>query len=138
MTHVYSPDDVPSRGELVALYDSVGWTTYTRDPERLAAAVGASLRVVPARADGVLVGLARAVGDGLTIVYVQEILVAPLHQRAGVGRGLVTRLLEPFSDARQKVLLTDAEPGRRAFYESLGFTEIRDMEPNLRSFVRFG
>ena len=137
MNFVFSPDDVRSREELVALYDSVGWTTYTRDPERLAAAVGASLRVVTARADGVLVGLARAVGDGLTIVYVQDILVAPHRQRAGVGRGLVTRLLEPFSDVRQKVLLTDAEPGQRAFYESLGFTEIRDMEPNLRSFVRF-
>jgi hypothetical protein len=35
------------------------------------------------------------------------------------------------------MLLTDDEPGQRAFYESLGYAEIRDHgEGTLRAFVR--
>jgi hypothetical protein len=39
---------------------------------------------------------------------------------------------------RQKVLLTDDDPGQRAFYESLGFAETHDFDGgSLRAFVRF-
>ena len=39
----------------------------------------------------------------------------------------------------QQVLLTDAEPGQRAFYEALGYTETHDVGDgsSLRAFVRF-
>jgi len=135
---VIADDDRPARDDLVALYASVGWTAYTRAPELLETAIAGSLRVVTARRDGALVGLARAVGDGATIAYVQDILVVPALQRSGVGRRLVTALLEPWPHVRQKVLITDAEPQQRAFYESLGFREIRDLDAGgLRAFVRF-
>jgi ribosomal protein S18 acetylase RimI-like enzyme len=124
--------------ELVGLYAAVGWTAYTKDPELLVAAVRGSTYVVAARRDGKLVGLARALSDGATICYLQDILVHPDAQRGGVGRALVTAVLEHFGPVRQQVLLTDDEPGQRAFYESLGFTEIRDLGAGtLRAFVRF-
>jgi len=51
---------------------------------------------------------------------------------------LVRAVLDRYPGVRQKVLLTDDEPGQRAFYESLGFTEIREYGPgSLRAFVRF-
>lgn len=133
----YSATDTPSEHELVELYDSVQWTAYTRDPAHLVAAVAASLATVTARLDGRLVGLARVVGDGLTIIYLQDILVAPQLQRTGVGRELLSRVLAPYREVR-KVLMTDDEPPQRAFYEAMGFTEIRDAEPPLRVFVSFG
>lgn len=75
-------------------------------------------------------------GDGLTIVYLQDILVAPSHQRLGIGRELLRRVFEPYSEVRQKVLLTDDEPGQRLFYEAMGFTEVHDMTSRLNAFVR--
>jgi len=138
LTITYRDDASPSREDLVSLYDSVGWSAYTDDPERLSRAVSASLRVVTAWDDEQLVGLARVVGDGLTIVYLQDILVAPRLQRAGLGRELVARVLEPFHDVRQKVLLTDDEPGQLAFYACLGFTRVQDLEYPLNAFVRLG
>ena len=129
---------VPAREELLALYDAVGWSAYTRNPARLAAAVSASLSVVTARQNGELIGLARAVGDGLTIVYLQDILIAPAHQRLGIGRELLRRLLTPYAEVRQKVLITDDEPSQRAFYESMGFTETGDLEHPIRTFVQLG
>ncbi|MFT3944730.1 MAG: GNAT family N-acetyltransferase [Ancrocorticia sp.] len=138
MAMTYSAADIPPEKELVALYNSVGWTAYSKDPARLAAAVRASLAVVVARDGGEVVGLARVVGDGLTIAYVQDILVAPTHRRRGIGRELFTRVLEPFADVRQKVLMTDGEPAQRAFYKAMGFIEVRDLSYPIRVFVRMG
>lgn len=129
--------DLPAADELAALYRSVGWSRYSRDPALLHDAVARSPRVVSARDDGNLVGLARVVGDGLTIVYLQDILVAPTHQRAGIGRRLFDRVFEPFRSVRQKVLITDDEPRQQAFYQQMGFTEIRKMQHPIRAFVRF-
>jgi GNAT superfamily N-acetyltransferase len=129
--------DVPL-DELVALYDAVGWTAYVKSPERLRAAVRGSSCVLVARRDGRLVGLARAVSDGVSVCYLQDVLVLPDEQRNGVGRALVGSMLARYADVRQKVLLTDDEPRQRAFYEALGYTEIRDFgEGTLRAFVRF-
>ena len=45
-----------------------------------------------------------------------------------MGKRLVTAALAPFASVRQKVLLTDDDPGQRAFYESLGFAETHDFD----------
>ncbi|GAB2542058.1 GNAT family N-acetyltransferase [Brachybacterium huguangmaarense] len=131
--------EIPDLDEVLALYDAVGWTAYTRDPGALARGLDGSAHVVAARdADGRLVGLARVVGDGATIAYLQDVLVDPSVQRSGIGRALVTSAFAPFAGVRQHVLLTDAEAGQRGFYEALGFTEVHDHEPALRAFVRTG
>lgn len=130
--------DRPGPSELLDLYDSVGWSAYTRDPESLTAAIQGSSYVVTARQDGVLLGLARVVSDGASICYLQDVLVRPTARRTGIGRRLVLAALQPYATVRQKVLLTDDEPGQRAFYESLGYAETRDLgTASLRAFVRF-
>lgn len=130
--------DAPGAAELAELYRSVGWTAYTDDPDRLVAAVDGSHLVLVARAeDGELVGLARTISDGQTIAYLQDILVAPDQHRRGVGGALLDEVMRRYAHIRQLVLLTDAEPGQRAFYESRGFVEAHDFRPaELRSFVR--
>ena len=138
MELAYLMNDAPTQEELIALYTSVGWTAYTSKPTMLQAAIAGSTAVVTARDDGHLVGLARVISDGQTIVYLQDILVAPTHHRTGVGRELLRRVLAPFEHVRQKVLLTDDEPAQRAFYESAGYTGIESHEPRLRAFVRLG
>lgn len=138
---VTSPDvevavETPSVEEALGLYGAVGWSAYTRDPATLGRALAGSAVVVTARRQGELVGLARVVGDGASIAYLQDVLVHPGARRRGLGRLLIDAAFAPFDDVRQQVLLTDAEPGQRAFYEALGFTEAHDHEPGLRAFVR--
>ncbi|XAS67166.1 GNAT family N-acetyltransferase [Micrococcaceae bacterium Sec5.7] len=125
------------RDEVVELYESVGWMAYTVNPDLLLGALQGSHSIVTARDDGRLVGLARAISDGVSIVYLQDILVRPTAQRQGVGRQLVSILLGAYEGVRQKVLITDVEEKQRAFYESLGFTESHDHDPGIRAFVHF-
>ncbi|WP_336921557.1 GNAT family N-acetyltransferase [Aquipuribacter sp. SD81] len=123
---------------VVALYRAVGWTGYAERPDVLAVALAGSSRVVTAHRDGRLVGLARVVSDGASVCYLQDVLVHPDERRRGTGRQLVLAVLQPYGAVRQKVLLTDDEPGQRAFYESLGYSEVREHgDGSLRAFVRF-
>ena len=129
---------------VVRLYDAVGWTAYTDSPHTLAAALAGSTRVAVAWEDAELVGLARVISDGHSICYLQDILVDPQHQRTGLGRQLAELVLAPFAHVRQKVLLTDTEPGQKAFYEALGYRQAGGNTANnddgglpLRAFVRF-
>ncbi len=113
----WEPGDFP---QTLALYASVGWTSYTQNPEMLRAACGQSLLALGAYEDGHLVGLVRAVGDGESILYVQDLLVRPERQRQGVGTALFREILARFPNVYQLVLLTDRTEKSCAFYRSLG------------------
>ncbi len=81
-------------GAILALYEAVGWSGYTRDPAKLSRAIAGSSRIAAAFDGAVLVGLARVVSDGESILYLQDVLVHPGRQRAGLGRALrLTALL---------------------------------------------
>lgn len=127
--------DLP-RAALVALYDAVGWTAYTRDPDALARAIAASTYVVTLWEGDALVALARCLSDDVAICYVQDILVHPDHQRRGLGRRLVQRCMERFAHVRMTVLLTDDSEQQLSFYTALGFANPRDLPFALNAFVR--
>lgn len=75
--------------EIIDLYQSVGWTNYTSCPEMLEKAYKNSLCILGAFEKEKLVGVVRVVGDGISIVFVQDILVLPEYQRQGVGSALM-------------------------------------------------
>lgn len=108
--------------QLINLYQSVGWTAYTEKPELLQQAVHNSLYVLGAFDHDQLIGLIRVVGDGLTIIYIQDLLVLPAYQNQGIGSTLINKVHKEFRHVRQQVLLTMEEPETRAFYEKNGFS----------------
>ena len=106
--------------EVLALYESVGWTGYTCRFEVMERAFAQSLRIYGAYVQEKLVGLIRAVGDGMTIVYIQDLLVNPSYQRMGIGKALMGRILEEYAAVYQKVLSTDDTEKTVAFYRQMG------------------
>jgi len=134
-----STTKVPSHEQLIALYDSVGWSAYTDQPDVLVKAHANSDFLVYAYGDEhQLIGLARAISDDATICYLQDILVHPHVQRTGTGKELFSAIRKRYKHLRQFVLITDDEPGQRAFYESMGLTEGSDFTHGpVRVFARF-
>lgn len=107
--------------EILALYKEVGWKNYYEKPNMLKQAYNSSLCIMGAYLDSKLVGIIRVVGDGSSIIYIQDLIVSPMHQRTGIGSLLLSTILENYSDVYQKVLLTDNQPKTLKFYESMGF-----------------
>jgi GNAT superfamily N-acetyltransferase len=118
-----------------ALYDDVNWSSYTSDLPRLMEAIKCSLKVIAAWDNGKLVGLIRVVGDGKTIIYIQDILVLRAYHNKGIGSQLLKILLSKYKDVRQKVLLTNDAADVRTFYEKHGFSSCD--KDDLVSFAKF-
>lgn len=112
---------IPELNELLWLYSDAGWSAYVAEPDKLLRSVEKSPYVLCARQNGRLIGLLRAVGDGESIMYMQDIIVLKEFRRQGIGRRLTEEFLREFSSVRQKVLICDILPENISFYESCGF-----------------
>lgn len=116
-----------NRTEIINLYTSVGWTAYTDDPEVLRRGFENSMLILAAYEGEKLLGIIRTVGDGATIVFVQDILVFPEHQRKGIGSALLQAVLDRYSYVRQIELATDNTEKTIAFYKAMGFKEMSEI-----------
>ncbi len=123
-----------NEAEILALYGAVGWVAYTRDPDSLRAGFGNSLLTLATYEDEKLIGIIRTVGDGATIVYIQDIIVHPEHQGRGVGSALIAEILERFRSVRQIVLLTDDTEKTVSFYRKIGLKPAGDY--GCRAFMK--
>lgn len=113
--------------EILSLYASVGWTAYTDQPEALKNGFENSLLTLAAYEGEQLLGLIRTVGDGHTIVFIQDILVFPEYQRKGIGSALLKAILDRYSHVRQIELTTDNTLKTIAFYKFMGFREMSEI-----------
>ena len=84
--------------EIVNLYQSVGWLNYVNNPEMLKKAYANSLKIFGAYAGEKLLGIIRVVGDGHSIIFIQDIVVLPEYQRNGIGTALLKRILETYAN----------------------------------------
>ena len=121
MTIVFKEEKYIDKNDLKVLYEDVEWYAYTKDLDQLQQALLNSIYVLSAWENDQLIGLTRVVGDGLTILYIQDILVLNSHQNRGIATDMMNHILEKYKDVRQKVLLTEEAPDVRHFYEKNGF-----------------
>ncbi len=120
--------------EILSLYAAAGWTAYTKDPPALRKGFENSLLVLAAYERNELLGIIRAVGDGHTVVFIQDVLVFPQKRRRGVGTALVRGVLGRYENVRQIELIADDAPELAAFYASLGFAALSDI--GCRGYMR--
>lgn len=114
--------------QILDLYNSVGWTVYTKTPDKLFDGLAHSLDIFTKIIDDQLVGLIRTVGDGKTIIYIQDLLIHPNYQRLGIGSELINKVLTKYHDVRQIVLVSNDEEKTNQFYESVGLSKIQSYD----------
>ncbi len=69
--------------------------------------------------DGKLVGVGRALADGVDCSYICDVALLPSHQGLGLGKQIVAKLVE-LSSGHRKIILYSV-PGKELFYKKLGF-----------------
>ena len=107
--------------DVLHLYQAVGWTNYTNQPQMLEQALSHSLVIYLALDGDAVVGLIRLVGDVFSSVFVQDLIVLPSYQRQGIGSSLMKQALEDFKEAYQVQLATEQTEENVGFYRSMGF-----------------
>jgi GNAT superfamily N-acetyltransferase len=69
-----------------------------------------------------LIGVGRALADGLYCSYICDIAIHPEYQGIGLGKQIVQNLVEQ-SRGHKKIILY-ANPGKEGFYLKLGFKKM--------------
>ena len=113
--------EVVKLDDVLHLYQAVGWTNYTNQPQMLEQALSHSLAIYLALDGDAVVGLVRLVGDGFSSVFVQDLIVLPTYQSQGIGSRLMKQALGDYKDVYQVQLVTDQTEKTLGFYRSLGF-----------------
>lgn len=116
--------------KIISLYDSVGWSAYTNEPDLLRKAFENSSFALIAYEGEEVVGVLRSISDEVSVHYLQDILVCPSHQRRGLGKKLVSLAIKRFEQVRTHILLTDDEGKQKKFYESLEFKNTKNEKLN--------
>ena len=117
-----------SLDDVLHLYQAVGWTNYTNQPQMLAQALTHSLAIYLARDGEKIVGLVRLIGDDFSLVFVQDLIVLPSYQRQGIGSALMKQALADYKDVYQVQLATEQTEKNLGFYRSLGFETLSSFQ----------
>lgn len=121
--------------QLVELYENVGWISYSNKPSELNEAIKNSLFNIGAFDGEELVGLIRVVGDNISIIYIQDILVKEKYQGLGIGTNLLQLVLNRYNNVRQIVLMTDNTEKTKLFYRRNGMVPFEKF--NVVGFIKY-
>lgn len=107
--------------DIVRVFDSSGITRPTNDIPRIARMFAASNLVISAWANGVLVGVCRALTDYSYCCYLSDLAVDQGFQKHGIGTELIRQVQSTVGDAVSLILLS--APGAMSYYPSVGFAK---------------
>lgn len=108
---------------VVELYQAGGWWQESaRGRAIIPQMIRGSLCFVVARTDDDrVVGMGRAISDGVSDAYIQDVVVRSELRGQGIGAGIIRTLVEQCQQRGIEWLGLVAEPGTTQFYGELGF-----------------
>ena len=121
MTDCTIVEKLPTAEEYNWLREQVGWRKNPEDVIRKA--LPNSLYGVCAYQAGQLVGMARVIGDGGLVYYVQDVIVVPQCQRQGIGAQMMDRVMTYIREhaSHNSTIGLMSAKGKETFYEKYGF-----------------
>ena len=109
--------------QIVELYKSGGWWEDHYDADGLDALINGSFAFAIAvdASTGLAIGMGRAISDGVSDAWLQDIVVLDDYRKRGIGRAIIKILLEYCQVKGLEWIGLVAEPGSKEFYKPLGF-----------------
>ena len=121
---------------ILELYQQAGWwqsESSDNDLDIIAKIVANSFCFVIAILDGKIVGMGRAISDGISDAYIQDVTVQKEFCGQGMGKGIMRTLVNYLKEQNLKWIGLISEPGYENFYTGLGFKVMTSYTPFLLS-----
>jgi GNAT superfamily N-acetyltransferase len=119
--------------QIAQLYKDGGWWRDYMDPTRIQELISGSYIFVVAIdiSTGRSVGMGRVISDGIADAYIQDVVVLAEWRKKGVGKMIVSKLIECCRSQSIAWIGLIAQPGTDSFYQSLGFERLQGHVPML-------
>jgi GNAT superfamily N-acetyltransferase len=111
--------------DIIEVYVSAGWWKEEYDAMGIPKLVENSFCFFTAQdADGQIVGMGRALSDGVSVAYIQDLAVLPIMRGMGIGSALLSHLTTYIKNLGISCVMLMAQPGTFSFYSSCGWKAI--------------
>lgn len=119
--------------EIAALYKAGGWwkEEYKTEDLRLLIRGSFAFAVATDVQTGRAIGMGRIIADGVSDGYIQDLVVLPQYRKSGVGKQIVTSLVNRCLQSGITWIALIAEPDTEQFYMPLGFHPMEKYVPLL-------
>jgi len=108
--------------EIVFLYKTGGWWKDTYNPAEIPRLImGSFAFAVAADTNWHAIGMGRAISDGVSDAYIQDLVILPEYQGRGIGTQILSVLIKHCKQAGLSWIGLIAEPDSEEFYVPLGF-----------------
>lgn len=121
---------------ILALYRQAGWWQMDDNPqylEMIKQIVANSFCFVIAQKGTEIVGMGRAISDGISDAYIQDVTVRQDLRGKGIGKGIMHTLLTNLKANGLQWIGLISEPGYEKFYGNMGFKVMQNYTPFLLS-----
>ena len=120
--------------QIIALYRlEEWWTAEPYDPDHAVRIVTGSHCFVIASIEDQIVCMGRAISDGTSDAYLQDVTVKQEYRRQKIGKKIVKALVSRLHRDGLKWIGLIAERGSHDFYKQLGFKKMPDSVPMLKT-----
>jgi ribosomal protein S18 acetylase RimI-like enzyme len=117
-------------GAVVELYRAAGWWRESATArEAVGPMIAGSFAFLVVTEGDRTIAMGRAISDGASDAYIQDVVVLPEYRGRGIGAEIVSRLARHCTERGLVWIGLVAEPGTTAFYERLGFRVMKDYVP---------
>ena len=119
------------RSDIIALYKQAGWWTLKDDEDHsFVDRIVAGTYVFTIAEDGDrVIGMGRAISDGVSDAYIQDVTVHKEYRRKGIGGMIIKHIVKELQDRDIGWIGLISEPGAENFYKDLGFEVMEGHTP---------
>jgi len=109
---------------ILALYRQAGWWQMDENPQYLKTVekiIANTFCFVIASQNDRIIGMGRAISDGISDAYIQDVTVHRDFRGQGIGKAIIRKLVEHLKASGLQWIGLISEPGYERFYQGLGF-----------------
>jgi len=118
--------------QITALYRNEGWwSKESDDPDQVAGIVSGSHLFLIAEKAEEIVGMGRAISDGSSDAYIQDVTVKREFRGQGIGTAIIKELISRLKTDGMEWIGLIAERNSHGFYSRLGFSPMPNAVPML-------
>lgn len=119
---------------ILELYRAAGWWQTDDNPEYIKTVKGIianSFCFVIAKEGEKIIGMGRAISDGVSDAYIQDVTVDESYRGIGIGKEIIRTLVGYLKENKLQWIGLISEPGYEGFYQGLGFAVMQGYTPFL-------